>query len=171
MRPVASITTRRPPARRRPGAYPNELVSFPIAKSPTGGVDGTGRSWPPWGWTAAEGSRFSTSRPGATPAHSNSTAPPPRPRPHAAIGGARSASSVVTSTRLRGFFWCRGASNRPAGRGQLRRIAGRRPAARRFGTRSGSAGDWQAPTMPAHYARHQLAARGAVAKLRYSAGA
>ena len=33
------------------------------------------------------------------------------------------------------------------------------------------AGDWQAPTMPAHYARHQLAARGAVAKLRYSAGA
>ena len=33
------------------------------------------------------------------------------------------------------------------------------------------AGDWQAPTMPAHYARHQLAARGAVAKLRYQAGA
>ena len=32
------------------------------------------------------------------------------------------------------------------------------------------AGDWQAPTMPAHYARHQLAARGAVAKLRYQAG-
>ena len=31
------------------------------------------------------------------------------------------------------------------------------------------AGDWQA--MPAHYARHQLAARGAVAKLRYQAGA
>ena len=31
------------------------------------------------------------------------------------------------------------------------------------------AGDWQAPTMPAHYARHQLAARGAVAKLRYQA--
>ena len=27
------------------------------------------------------------------------------------------------------------------------------------------AGDWQAPTMPAHYARHQLAARGAVAKV------
>ena len=33
------------------------------------------------------------------------------------------------------------------------------------------AGDWQAPTMPAHYARHQLAARGAVAKLRYQASA
>ena len=33
------------------------------------------------------------------------------------------------------------------------------------------AGDWQAPTMPAHYARHQLAARGAVAKLRYQVGA
>ena len=33
------------------------------------------------------------------------------------------------------------------------------------------AGDWQAPTMPAHYARHQLAARGAGAKLRYPAGA
>ena len=33
------------------------------------------------------------------------------------------------------------------------------------------AGDWQAPTLPAHYARHQLAARGAVAKLRYQAGA
>ena len=33
------------------------------------------------------------------------------------------------------------------------------------------AGDWQAPTMPAHYARHQLAARGVVAKLRYQAGA
>ena len=32
------------------------------------------------------------------------------------------------------------------------------------------AGDWQAPTMPAHYARHQFAARGAVAKLRYQAG-
>ena len=32
------------------------------------------------------------------------------------------------------------------------------------------AGDWQAPTMPAHYARHQLAARGAVAKLRSAAG-
>ena len=32
------------------------------------------------------------------------------------------------------------------------------------------AGDWQSPTMPAHYARHQLAARGAVAKLRYQAG-
>ena len=32
------------------------------------------------------------------------------------------------------------------------------------------AGDWQAPTMPAHYARPQLAARGAVAKLRYQAG-
>ena len=32
------------------------------------------------------------------------------------------------------------------------------------------AGDWQAPTMPAHYARHQLAARGAVAKRRYQAG-
>ena len=32
------------------------------------------------------------------------------------------------------------------------------------------AGDWQAPTMPAHYARHQLAARGAVAKLRYQGG-
>ena len=31
-------------------------------------------------------------------------------------------------------------------------------------------GDWQTPTMPAHYARHQLAARGAVAKLRYQAG-
>ena len=31
------------------------------------------------------------------------------------------------------------------------------------------AGDWQAPTMPAHYARHQFAARGAVAKLRYQA--
>ena len=33
------------------------------------------------------------------------------------------------------------------------------------------AGDWQTPTMPAHYARHQLAARGAVAKLRYQARA
>ena len=33
------------------------------------------------------------------------------------------------------------------------------------------AGDWQAPTMPAHYARHQFAARGAVAKLRYRQGA
>ena len=32
------------------------------------------------------------------------------------------------------------------------------------------AGDWQAPTMPAHYARHQFASRGAVAKLRYQAG-
>ena len=32
------------------------------------------------------------------------------------------------------------------------------------------AGDWPAPTMPAHYARHQLAARGAVAKFRYQAG-
>ena len=32
------------------------------------------------------------------------------------------------------------------------------------------AGDWQSPAMPAHYARHQLAARGAVAKLRYQAG-
>ena len=32
------------------------------------------------------------------------------------------------------------------------------------------AGGWQAPTMPAHYARHQLAARGAGAKLRYQAG-
>lgn len=31
------------------------------------------------------------------------------------------------------------------------------------------AGDWQSPQMPAHYARHQLAARGAVAKLRYGA--
>lgn len=31
------------------------------------------------------------------------------------------------------------------------------------------AGDWKAPQMPAHYARHQLAARGAVAKLRYAA--
>ncbi len=32
------------------------------------------------------------------------------------------------------------------------------------------AGDWQAPTMPAHYAGHQLAARGTVAKIRYQAG-
>ena len=32
------------------------------------------------------------------------------------------------------------------------------------------AGDWQAPTMPAHYARHQLAARGAVAKLPLPGG-
>ena len=32
------------------------------------------------------------------------------------------------------------------------------------------AGDWKAPQMPARYARHQLAARGAVAKLRYQAG-
>lgn len=29
------------------------------------------------------------------------------------------------------------------------------------------AGDWKSPAMPAHYARAQLAARGAVAKLRY----
>ena len=47
------------------------------------------------GWTAAEGDRFST----------------PHPRDHPPYGPA----SVVTSTRLRGFFWCRGASNRPAG--------------------------------------------------------
>ena len=32
------------------------------------------------------------------------------------------------------------------------------------------AGDWKSPQMPAHYARHRLAARGAVAKLRYNAG-
>ena len=32
------------------------------------------------------------------------------------------------------------------------------------------AGDWKAPQMPARYARHQFAARGAVAKLRYQAG-
>ena len=31
------------------------------------------------------------------------------------------------------------------------------------------AGDWRSPSMPAHYARAQLAARGAVAKLRYGA--
>ena len=31
-------------------------------------------------------------------------------------------------------------------------------------------GDWKAPQMPDHYARHQLAARGAVAKLRYHVG-
>ena len=49
------------------------------------------------GWTVAEGDRFS----GSTP----------HPRDHPPSGPA----SVVTSTRLRGFFWCRGASNRPAG--------------------------------------------------------
>ena len=32
------------------------------------------------------------------------------------------------------------------------------------------AGDWKAPQMPVHYARHQLAARGAVGKLRYHIG-
>ena len=31
------------------------------------------------------------------------------------------------------------------------------------------AGDWKAPHMPAHYARHLSAARGAVARLRYGA--
>ena len=31
------------------------------------------------------------------------------------------------------------------------------------------AGDWRSPSMPAHYARGQLAARGAVARLRYGA--
>ena len=31
-----------------------------------------------------------------------------------------------------------------------------------------AAGRWQSPTMPAHYAKGQLASRGAVAKLRYS---
>ena len=33
------------------------------------------------------------------------------------------------------------------------------------------AGDWKAPSMPAHYARAQLAGRGAVARLRYQARA
>ena len=33
------------------------------------------------------------------------------------------------------------------------------------------AGDWTSPHMPAHYARHQLAARGAVARLRYGVAA
>ena len=42
------------------------------------------------GWTVAEGDRFS----GSTP----------HPRDHPPSGPA----SVVTSTRLRGFFWCRG---------------------------------------------------------------
>ena len=32
------------------------------------------------------------------------------------------------------------------------------------------AGDWKSPAMPAHYARQQLAARGAVARLRYGGG-
>lgn len=31
-------------------------------------------------------------------------------------------------------------------------------------------GDWKSARMPAHYARHQLAARGAVARLRYRVG-
>ena len=33
------------------------------------------------------------------------------------------------------------------------------------------AGDWKSPRMPAHYARHQLAAQGAVARLRYPVAA
>ncbi|MDD9987132.1 MAG: tyrosine-type recombinase/integrase [Spirochaetaceae bacterium] len=33
------------------------------------------------------------------------------------------------------------------------------------------AGDWTSPQMPAHYARNQLAARGAVARLRYGVAA
>ena len=33
-----------------------------------------------------------------------------------------------------------------------------------------NAGRWQSPAMPAHYARGQLAGRGAVARLRYGAG-
>ena len=32
------------------------------------------------------------------------------------------------------------------------------------------AGDWKAPKMPGHYARRQLAARGAVSKIRYDVG-
>ena len=61
------------------------------------------------GWTAAEGDRFS----GSTP----------HPRDHPPSGPA----SVVTSTCLRGFFWCRGRRiDQPAprghGRGQLRRM-------------------------------------------------
>ena len=32
------------------------------------------------------------------------------------------------------------------------------------------AGDWKSPNMPSHYARNQLAARGAVARLRYGVG-
>ncbi len=32
------------------------------------------------------------------------------------------------------------------------------------------AGDWKSPRMPAHYARHLLPARGAVARLRYGVG-
>ena len=33
-----------------------------------------------------------------------------------------------------------------------------------------TAGRWQSPTMPGHYARGQLAARGAVARVRYGRG-
>ena len=33
-----------------------------------------------------------------------------------------------------------------------------------------TAGRWQSPTMPSHYARGQLAARGAVARVRYGRG-
>ncbi len=33
-----------------------------------------------------------------------------------------------------------------------------------------TAGRWQSPAMPGHYARGQLAARGAVARVRYGRG-
>ena len=33
-----------------------------------------------------------------------------------------------------------------------------------------TAGRWQSPSMPGHYARGQLAARGAVARVRYGRG-
>ena len=116
------------------------------------------------------------------------TAPAPAASGHGRVPTRSTRRASVTTKRQR-IGQGGGGAHRPtppcatdaASQGRAR-VEGRRTAVRRFGTRSGAAplsrsqqpalglvelqeaGDWQAPTMPAHYARHQLAARGAVAK-------
>ena len=95
-----------PQAARR---LPKRARQLPYCEKSHGGVDGTGRSWPPWGGRSRRVLAF--------------RAPPPHPRDHPPYGPA----SVVTSTRLRGFFGAGGRRiDQPAprghGRGQLRRM-------------------------------------------------